>query len=50
MIAVSESKKEIPDKAGYRETKETLYTSWFWRFIMIVIVHIPTSIFKGVKF
>jgi decaprenylphospho-beta-D-erythro-pentofuranosid-2-ulose 2-reductase len=26
--------------------RDTLYTPWFWRFIMLIIIHIPGSIFK----
>jgi decaprenylphospho-beta-D-erythro-pentofuranosid-2-ulose 2-reductase len=26
--------------------RDTLYTPWFWRFIMLLIVHIPGAIFK----
>lgn len=29
--------------------KDTLYTPWFWRFIMLIIVHIPGTIFKRMK-
>lgn len=26
--------------------RDTLYTPWFWRFIMLIIIHIPNAIFK----
>lgn len=26
--------------------RDTLYTPWFWRWIMLIIIHIPESIFK----
>jgi short-subunit dehydrogenase len=26
--------------------RDTLYTPWFWRFILLIIMHIPGSIFK----
>ena len=26
--------------------RDTLYTPWFWRFIMLIIIHIPGAIFK----
>ena len=29
--------------------KSTLYTPWFWGWIMLVIKHIPESIFKKLK-
>ncbi|HMS83267.1 MAG TPA: SDR family oxidoreductase [Nitrospira sp.] len=25
---------------------DTIYTPWFWRIIMLVIIHLPTSVFK----
>ena len=41
-----------PDKVAQdivravEKRRDTLYTPWFWRFIMLVIIHIPGSIFK----
>ena len=29
--------------------KDILYTPWFWRFIMSIILHIPESVFKKLK-
>jgi len=29
--------------------KDTLYTPWFWRYIMLIIIHIPGVIFKRMK-
>jgi short-subunit dehydrogenase len=26
--------------------KGTLYTRWFWRYIMLIIIHIPDRIFR----
>lgn len=26
--------------------RDTLYTPWFWRFIMLIIIHIPGTVFK----
>jgi short-subunit dehydrogenase len=26
--------------------RDTLYTPWFWRFIMLIIIHIPGALFK----
>jgi decaprenylphospho-beta-D-erythro-pentofuranosid-2-ulose 2-reductase len=26
--------------------KDSLYTPWFWRYIMLIIIHIPSAIFK----
>lgn len=32
-----------------RKKQDVLYTRWFWRFIMLVILHIPERIFKKLK-
>ena len=29
-----------------RKKKDTIYTPWFWRYIMLIIRHIPETIFK----
>ena len=29
--------------------RDTLYTPWFWRYIMLVIIHIPGAVFKRLK-
>jgi hypothetical protein len=29
--------------------KDTLYTPWFWRFIMLIIIHLPGAIFKRMR-
>ena len=29
--------------------KDVLYTPWFWRYIMLIIIHIPGFIFKRLK-
>jgi decaprenylphospho-beta-D-erythro-pentofuranosid-2-ulose 2-reductase len=31
---------------GWKKRKDVLYTRWFWRYIMLVIKHIPEFIFK----
>lgn len=31
---------------GVEKRRDTLYTPWFWRFIMLIIIHIPGPIFK----
>jgi decaprenylphospho-beta-D-erythro-pentofuranosid-2-ulose 2-reductase len=36
--------KDIVDAVEKRQ--DTLYTPWFWRFIMLIIVHIPGFVFK----
>jgi short-subunit dehydrogenase len=41
-----------PDKVAQdivkavEKRRDTLYTPWFWRFIMLIITYIPESIFK----
>jgi len=32
--------------AAQQKRKDVLYTKWFWRYIMLIIRHIPESIFK----
>jgi len=32
--------------AAQQKRKDVLYTKWFWRFIMLIIRHLPESIFK----
>ena len=29
-----------------QKRRDTLYTPWFWRYIMLIIQHIPSAIFK----
>lgn len=31
---------------GIEKKVDTLYTPWFWKFVMAGIVHLPTSLFK----
>lgn len=31
------------------ERKDVVYLPWFWRYIMLIICHIPESIFKKLK-
>ena len=31
---------------GVEKRRDTLYTPWFWRWIMLIIIHIPGPIFK----
>jgi short-subunit dehydrogenase len=31
------------------KSKNVIYTPWFWRFIMLVIIHLPAFIFKKLK-
>ena len=30
--------------------KPVVYTKWFWKFIMLIIIHIPERVFKNAKF
>lgn len=32
-----------------RKRRNTIYTPWFWRYIMLIIMHIPELIFKKLK-
>ncbi len=32
-----------------KKRKDVLYTRWFWRYIMLIIRHIPEFIFKKMK-
>jgi len=34
---------------GIEKRKDVLYVPWFWRYIMLIICHIPESIFKKLK-
>lgn len=34
---------------GIEARKDVLYIPWFWRYIMLIITHIPESIFKKLK-
>ena len=31
---------------GWREKKDVVYAKWFWRYIMLIIRHIPERVFK----
>lgn len=32
-----------------RRRRNTIYTPWFWRYIMLIIMHVPEMIFKRMK-
>lgn len=34
---------------GMDSKKNTIYTPWFWRYIMLIITHVPEFIFKKLK-
>ena len=34
---------------GAKKKRNTIYTPWFWRYIMLVIMHVPEFIFKKLK-
>lgn len=34
---------------GVRKRRNTIYTPWFWRYIMLIIIHVPEMIFKKLK-
>jgi len=31
---------------GFRKKRNTIYTLWMWRYIMLIIRHIPEFVFK----
>lgn len=31
---------------AWKKKKDVLYTKWFWKYIMLIIIHIPEKIFK----
>ena len=39
--------KDIGD--GLEKNKNIIYTPWFWRYIMLIICHVPEFIFKKLK-
>lgn len=34
---------------GARKKRNTIYTPWFWRYIMLIIMHVPEMVFKKLK-
>jgi len=34
---------------GAKKKRNTIYTPWFWRYIMLIIMHVPEMIFKKLK-
>ena len=34
---------------GAERGRDVLYVPWFWRYIMLIITHIPERIFKRLK-
>ncbi|MCL4539956.1 MAG: SDR family oxidoreductase [Bacteroidetes bacterium] len=34
---------------AHRKSKSVVYTRWFWRYIMLAIIHIPESVFSKMK-
>jgi decaprenylphospho-beta-D-erythro-pentofuranosid-2-ulose 2-reductase len=48
-LVVSAEKVAKDICAAVASRKDTLYTPWFWRYIMLVIIHIPSVIFKRLK-
>jgi decaprenylphospho-beta-D-erythro-pentofuranosid-2-ulose 2-reductase len=35
---------------GIKENKNVIYTGWYWRYIMLIIILIPEGLFKKMKF
>jgi decaprenylphospho-beta-D-erythro-pentofuranosid-2-ulose 2-reductase len=48
-LVVSAEKVAEDILAAIANQKDTLYTPWFWRYIMLIIIHIPSAIFKRLK-
>lgn len=50
MLVVSPEKVASDILRAIDKKKDTLYTPWFWRFIMLIIIHLPNFIFKRLNF
>ena len=46
LLLVTSEKVAEDIMRAVEKRRDTLYTPWFWRFIMLIIIHIPGSIFK----
>ncbi len=34
---------------AYKRGRPVVYTGWFWKYIMLVIIHIPERVFRKLK-
>lgn len=48
-LVVSADKVAIDIVAAIEKKRDMIYTPWFWRFIMLMIIHIPNVLFKRMK-
>jgi decaprenylphospho-beta-D-erythro-pentofuranosid-2-ulose 2-reductase len=48
-LVVSADKVASDIVRAVEKKQDVLYTPWFWRFIMLVIMHIPGALFKRMK-
>lgn len=48
-LVVSADKVAIDIVAAIEKKRDMIYTPWFWRFIMLIIIHIPNVLFKRMK-
>ena len=49
-LVASADKVAIQIARAIRHRKQVLYTPWFWRWIMLVVIHIPSVIFRRMSF
>ncbi len=49
-LIASRSKVAKDIIAAINEKKDVLYTPWFWRYIMLIIKHLPETLFKKLRF
>jgi short-subunit dehydrogenase len=48
-LVVSPYRVAIEIVRAIEKKQDVLYTPWFWRIIMLVIMHIPNKLFKRIK-
>jgi decaprenylphospho-beta-D-erythro-pentofuranosid-2-ulose 2-reductase len=48
-LVVSADKVATDIVGAIEKNRDMIYTPWFWRFIMLIIIHIPNVIFKRMK-
>lgn len=48
-LVVSADKVAADIQRAVEKRRETIYTPWFWRFIMLIIMHIPGGMFKRMQ-
>ena len=48
-LVVSPEKVALDIVKAVDKRKDVLYTPWFWRYIMLIIIHLPNFIFKRMQ-